>query len=41
MQRYLAEFLGTFILILAGCGAIAVNSLTGDPQFIGIGSSGG
>src|SRR5687768_18244715 len=38
MQRYLAEFLGTFILVLTGCGAIAVNSLTsGEPQFVGIG----
>jgi aquaporin Z len=37
MQRYLAEFLGTFILVLAGCGAIAVNSLTGgEPPFLGI-----
>ena len=36
MQRYLAEFLGTFTLILAGCGAVAVSSLTGEPQFIGI-----
>jgi MIP family channel proteins len=38
MQRYLSEFLGTFILILTGCGAIAVNSWTpGEPQFVGIG----
>jgi aquaporin Z len=37
MQRYLAEFLGTFILVLTGCGSIAVSSLTGEPQFIGIG----
>ena len=38
MQRYLAEFLGTFILVLAGCGAIAVKSLTnGEPPFVGIG----
>jgi aquaporin Z len=38
MQRYLSEFLGTFILVLAGCGAIAVKSQTGgEPPFIGIG----
>jgi aquaporin Z len=38
MQRYLAEFLGTFILVLAGCGAIAVSSQTGgEPPFVGIG----
>jgi len=37
MQRYLSEFLGTFILVFTGCGAIAVSSLTGEPQFIGIG----
>jgi aquaporin Z len=37
MQRYLAEFFGTFILLLAGCGAIVVSSMTGEPQFIGIG----
>ena len=36
MQRYFAEFLGTFILILAGCGAVAVSSLKGEPQFVGI-----
>ena len=36
MQRYLAEFLGTFTLILAGCGTVAVSSLTGEPQFIGV-----
>jgi aquaporin Z len=38
MQRYLSEFLGTFILVLTGCGAIAVSSLTnGEPPFVGIG----
>jgi aquaporin Z len=29
MNRYLAECIGTFCLVFAGCGAIVVNSLTG------------
>ncbi len=29
MRRYVAEFIGTFILVFAGTGAIVVNALTG------------
>jgi aquaporin Z len=36
MQRYLAEFLGTFSLLFAGAGAAAVSGLTGEPQHIGV-----
>ena len=35
-NRYLAEGLGTFILVLAGCGAIAAGSLYGVPDHLGI-----
>jgi len=29
MKKYLAEFLGTFFLVFAGCGAIMINQITG------------
>lgn len=38
MRRYLAEFIGTFGLVFAGCGAIVVNALTeGRVTHVGIG----
>jgi aquaporin NIP len=36
MQRYLAEFIGTFILVFTGVGAAASGSLLGDPVQVGI-----
>ncbi|GAB4245258.1 MAG: hypothetical protein Kow00122_01900 [Thermoleophilia bacterium] len=33
---YLAEFLGTFALVLAGCGAIMSGALTGSPGPVGV-----
>ncbi len=29
IHRYLAELIGTFVLVFAGCGAVVVNALTG------------
>ena len=40
MKKYLAEFLGTYILVFVGTGAIIVNSLTGGTvSHLGIGLS--
>jgi aquaporin Z len=36
MQRYLAEFIGTFILLFTGVGAAASGSLLGDPMHLGV-----
>ena len=36
MRAYLAEGLGTFVLVFAGCGAIVVNATTGELGHIGI-----
>jgi aquaporin Z len=36
MKRYLAELVGTYILVFAGCGAIVVESLTGAMGHVGI-----
>jgi len=35
-KKYISEFLGTFILVFAGCGAIVVESLTGALGHVGI-----
>ena len=35
-KRLVAEFIGTFILVFAGCGAIVIESLTGSLGHIGI-----
>ncbi len=35
-KRLVAEFLGTFVLVFAGCGAIVVESLTGSLGHVGI-----
>ena len=39
MKQFIAEFLGTFILVFVGCGAIIVESLTGSLTHLGIGLS--
>ncbi len=40
MKKYLAEFLGTYILVFVGCGAIIINSVTdGTVSHLGIGLS--
>lgn len=36
MNRYAAEFTGTFMLVFIGCGAAAVNSMTQGPGHIGV-----
>ncbi len=36
LRRAVAEFVGTFALVLAGCGAIIVNSLTGSLTHVGV-----
>lgn len=36
MNRYLAETFGTFCLVFAGCGAIMVSALTGQPGHVGV-----
>lgn len=36
MNRYLAEAFGTFCLVFAGCGAIMVTDLTGQPGHVGV-----
>ncbi len=36
MKRYLAELVGTYILVFAGCGAIVVETLTGAMGHVGI-----
>jgi len=36
MKRYWAEFVGTYILVFAGCGAIVIESLTGAIGHVGI-----
>ena len=35
-KNYISEFIGTFILVFAGCGAIVVESLTGALGHVGI-----
>ena len=35
-KRLVAEFIGTFILVFAGCGAIVIESLTGSLGHVGI-----
>ncbi len=38
MKKYIAEFIGTFILIFCGCGAMTINEVTGgDVTHVGIG----
>jgi len=38
MKKYIAEFIGTFILIFCGCGAMTINEITGgDVTHVGIG----
>ena len=37
MKKYWSEFLGTFILVFAGTGAIIVNDLYGGVSHLGIG----
>ena len=40
MKKYWAEFLGTYILVFVGCGAIIINSITdGTVSHLGIGLS--
>ena len=40
MKKYLAEFLGTYILVFVGCGAIIINNISGDEvSHLGIGWS--
>ena len=36
VEKFTAEFVGTFILVFAGCGAIVVDSLTGAMGHVGI-----
>lgn len=36
MKKYAAEFLGTFIMIFCGCGAMAINDITGAVTHPGI-----
>ena len=36
MKRYVAEALGTGILVFAGCGAIVTTAVTGEPGHVGI-----
>jgi MIP family channel proteins len=36
LQRAIAECLGTFVLVSAGCGAIVVNSITGALTHVGV-----
>ena len=37
MKKYWAEFIGTFILVFAGTGAIVINELYGNVTHLGIG----
>ena len=37
MKKYLAEFLGTFMMVFAGTGAIVINDLYGSVSHLGIG----
>lgn len=40
MNKYLSEFLGTFLLVFVGCGAIMIDYLTGGKiTFIGVGAA--
>ena len=39
MKKYWAEFLGTFILIFVGTGAIMINDITGSVTHLGVGLS--
>jgi len=40
MKKYWAEFLGTYILVFVGCGAIIINNISGgDVSHLGIGLS--
>lgn len=36
MKQFISEFLGTFILVFVGCGAIVVDSLTGSLTHLGV-----
>ncbi len=36
LRRSLAELLGTFALVMAGCGAIIVNAITGQLGHVGV-----
>ena len=37
MKKYWAEFLGTFMMVFAGTGAIIINDLYGSVSHLGIG----
>ena len=37
MKKYWAEFLGTFMMVFAGTGAIVINDLYGSVSHLGIG----
>jgi len=41
MKKYTAEFLGTFIMIFCGCGAMAINDITGAITHPGVAASWG